>query len=195
MHIVRQFVDCCIQNLKKASFFKIVLAQLHVVNFFLVQSSFLSFKIVTFKVTRDVYLHNPAICKLWPILDDQNPVVNLAQAGDLVKVWLDSQWPLHLAPHNQLLMLCHRLTHIFYVVSLFLKDGPSIQNNPLTTLINLLLSKVIMLFWLQLLVQVLMVLIHMRIIEHFQVTVTPDGSLDVELLYVPFFLTFNLLGC
>ena len=64
MHIVRQFVDCCIQNLKKASFFEIVLAQLHVVNFFLVQSSFLSFKIVTFKVTRDVYLHNPAICKL-----------------------------------------------------------------------------------------------------------------------------------
>lgn len=195
MHIVRQFVDCCIQNLKKASFFKIVLAQLHVVNFFLVQSSFLSFEIVTFKVTRDVYLNNPAIWKLWPILDDQNPVVNLAQAGDLVKVWLDSQWPLHLAPDNQLLLLCHRLTHIFYVVSLFLKDSPSIQNNPLTTLINLLLPKVIMFFWLQLLVQVLMILIHTGIIENFQVAVTPDDSLDVELLYVPFFLTFNLLCC
>lgn len=52
-----------------------------------------------------------------------------------------------------------------------------------------------MFFWLQLLVQVLMILIHTGIIENFQVTVTPDDSLDVELLYVPFFLTSNLFCC
>jgi hypothetical protein len=86
VHIIRQFVDCSVHNLKKASFFKIILTKLHVVNSFLVKLSFLSFEIVPFKVTRDIDLDDFAICQLRPILDDQHPVVNLAKARGLLKV-------------------------------------------------------------------------------------------------------------